>query len=259
MFSIQERGKDVILIAECVINAEESFRSFRIAGKPQLYSSTQSGPVWLLPIDNPAAEKTWDKKYCMFYYPCGGVIFFRPRYGVNLPSDMSDENVIPFEEGITYNTYRNIYELHSDDEGQYVKISYKQALLNEEMACHDFRSEYYIDHGFILKSVKLIEIQDCILRWIATMQTQKGELFRVSVDPLGHSYISEYLNETADFVGQEPSENKTYFSINTAHKDPFCSDHISMKYRNGAIEILPFSSAEQKPPAKIFKGVRIEI
>lgn len=255
MISIKERAKDVKLIAQCVIKANAQFRSFRITGEPSLHISYKE-PLWLVPFTNSAAKSFWDKNYYMFYYPVNCNIFFCRRYGNRTPEDMYYGRVFPFEEGLVFNSLDNIYELHTDEQGSYVKITYKQALLTEDEARKDFQSEYYIDRKWVLKSLKLVEVHGCMLRWIATMLADTGEKFRISVDPLGHSFVSEHDGEIADFKGKKPDENKNYFSMNDASDCLLYSNLVLMKYRNGSVEISNLSNA-QKLPTKFFKRIPI--
>lgn len=256
MFFIKERAKDVKLIAQCVIESNAQFSSFRITGEPSLYVSYKE-PLWLVPITDSASKSYWDRNYYMFYYPVNSNIFFRRHYGDRTPEDMYYKRVFPFEEGLVFNAWDNIYELHSDEEGKYVKITYKQALLTEDEARKDFQSEYYVDREWVLKSLKLIEVHDCMLRWVATMRTRLGEEFRISIDPLGHSCASERDGEIADFKGKKPDENKDYFSINDSRSLLFCSNLVSMKYRGGSIEVSNFSDAQKMPPKEIFQSTPI--
>lgn len=256
MISIKERAEDVSFIAQCVIKLNSDFHSFRIAGKPSLYVS-YGEPLWLVPFTDSAQKTSWDKNFYMFYYPVNSIIFFCHRYGDNPPTDMFYKKVFPFEKGKILNIWDNTYEMNSDTKGQYVKITYKQAALTEAEARKDFQSEYYIDREWVLKSLKLIEVQGCILRWVATMSAKTGMEFRISVDPLGHSYVCEYDGETADFEGKKPDENKVYFSINNTHDYIFSDCFVAMKYHDGSVELLNFGKAKKMPPKEIFKGIKI--
>jgi len=147
--------------------------------------------------------------------------------------------------------------MNSDKDGQYVKITYKQALLTEDAVRKDFLSEYYVDRKWVLKSLKLIEVHGCMLRWIATILTHTEEKFRISFDPLGHSFASEHDDEIADFEGKKPNENKVYFSINNVHNRLSGDYLVAMKYCGGSVELSNFGKAKQMPPKDIFKGIRI--
>ena len=253
---IKERAKDVSLIAQCVVQANTYFRSFIPAGEPSLYVSCGE-PLWLVPMTNPSSRGYWDRNYYMFYYPYNGNIFFRYRYQNRLPTDIYFDRVSPFEEGKTFNTYGKIYKMCSDQNGQYIETTYKQALLTEKDVRRNFQSEYYFDLKWALKSVKLIEVQDCILRWIITMETPEGGPITISADPLGYSYIPAQGDGKTDFEGKEAKENKDYFSINNTRDFLSCADFVSMRYHGGSIEILNFSEAQTMPPKQIFGNIQI--
>ena len=251
---VRERAKDVLLVAQCAIDANAGLRHLVIAGQPTLYVSYKS-PLWLVPLAD-AGDKN-DVKYHLFYYSNSGYICLRRIYGDVPPVYWYTGRVFPFQEGKTFNTYHNICSMHSDQDGQYVDIRYKLAILNEDEARKEFKSEYYSDRKLALQSIKLIEIHDCILRWVATFKTSHGEVVKASIDPLGHFFASSLHGVVTNFYGKTPKENKDYFSLDDVHKTPFRGNYVTMRYHDGSIEILNFGSAEKMPPSGAFKDIEV--
>ncbi len=250
---IKERPEDVLQIFRCFEKADPKLREARIIAKPSLLT-LHDQPAWILPICL-KQPLHYQSDFYMLYYPYGGQVVFYKRCGNLSPSATIAGKSCAYEKNRIFNMYSRIYEMNSDENGQYLKISYKSALLTEQDFKKDFQSEYFFDRKWFLKSVKLVEVQDCILRWIAEMETLEGTNFQISIDPLGHSYASTLDQTSAAVDGKQVQENKDYFSINNLTDAVFIPQFVTLRYRAGKLEIQNFSKAQKMPPLEAFGGI----
>ena len=92
---VRERAKDVLLIAQCVIDANAGLHHLSVVGQPALYASCSS-PLWLVPLADSTDKDSNDVKYHLFYYSNSGYICLRRIYGDVPPVDWYKGRVFPF-------------------------------------------------------------------------------------------------------------------------------------------------------------------